>query len=111
MVGKVPHLSYLSKSEDALIDDSSECESHPVKYYLSQSLKVFGFKSCNCKQRFLYQILSCSNLYFLCFVFIEYGQGVSWVGSLCLFFYDLGICMFRPSMVLNQRLVSLVVSD
>ena len=33
------------------------------------------------------------------------------VGSLCLFFYDLGISMFRPSMVLNQRQVSLVVSD
>jgi hypothetical protein len=33
------------------------------------------------------------------------------VGSLCLYFYDLGISMFRPSMVLNQRQVSLVVSD
>ena len=33
------------------------------------------------------------------------------MGSLCLFFYDLGISMFRPSMVLNQRQVSLVVSD
>ena len=33
------------------------------------------------------------------------------MGSLCLFLYDLGISMFRPSMVLNQRQVSLVVSD
>ena len=37
-----------------------------------------------------------------------FGVGV---GSLCLFFYDLGISMFRPCTVLNQRQVSLVVSD
>uniref|UniRef100_A0A8C7PPF0 ZP domain-containing protein n=1 Tax=Oncorhynchus mykiss TaxID=8022 RepID=A0A8C7PPF0_ONCMY len=41
-----------------------------------------------------------------------YGQGVSWVGSLCLFVLCFGAFLcFRPSMVLNQRQVSLVVSD
>ena len=43
--GKSTQLSYLSKSKDTLIEnDSSKSESHPVKYYLSKSLKVFGFK-------------------------------------------------------------------
>jgi hypothetical protein len=38
-------LSYLSKSIDTLIESySSKSESHPVKYYLRKSLKVFGFK-------------------------------------------------------------------
>ena len=36
-------LSYLSKSEDTLIEKDSS-ESHPVKFYLSKGLKVFGFK-------------------------------------------------------------------
>ena len=37
--------SYLGKSKDTIIEyDSSKSESHPVKYYLSKSLKVFGFK-------------------------------------------------------------------
>ena len=36
--GKYP-LSYLSKSADTFIEnDSSRCESHPVKYYLSKSI-------------------------------------------------------------------------
>ena len=36
-------LSYLSKSKDTLIENnSSKSESHPVKYYLSKNLKVFG---------------------------------------------------------------------
>ena len=43
--GKSTQLSYLSKSKDTLIEnDSNKSESHPVKYYLSKSLKVFGFK-------------------------------------------------------------------
>ena len=43
--GKSTQLSYLSKSKDTLIEnDSSKSESHTVKYYLSKSLKVFGFK-------------------------------------------------------------------
>jgi hypothetical protein len=43
--GKNTQLSYLSKSKDTLIqNDSSKSESHPVKYCLSKSLKVFGFK-------------------------------------------------------------------
>jgi hypothetical protein len=43
--GKRTQLSYLSKSKDALIENySSKSESHPVKYYLSESLKVYGFK-------------------------------------------------------------------
>ena len=37
------------------------------------------------------------------------GRELGW--AVCLFFYDLGISMFRPSMGLNQRQVSLVVSD
>jgi hypothetical protein len=37
------------------------------------------------------------------------GRELGW--AVCLFFYDLGISMFRPGMVLNQRQVSLVVSD
>ena len=42
--GKNTQLSYLSKSKDIFIEnDSSKSESHPVKYYLSKSLKVFGF--------------------------------------------------------------------
>ena len=42
-MGKVPNC--LSKSKDTLIENaSSKSESHPVKYYLSKSLKVFGFK-------------------------------------------------------------------
>ena len=43
--GKSTQLSHLSKSKDTLTEnDSSKSESHPVKYYLSKSLKVFGFK-------------------------------------------------------------------
>ena len=44
--GKSTQLSYLSKSKDTLLieNDSSKSEIHPVKYYLSKSLKVFGFK-------------------------------------------------------------------
>jgi hypothetical protein len=42
--GKSTQLSYLNKSKDTLIEnDSSTIESHPVKYYLSKGLKVFGF--------------------------------------------------------------------
>jgi hypothetical protein len=38
-------LSYLSKSKDTLIEnDSSKSECPPVKYYLSKSFNVFGFK-------------------------------------------------------------------
>ena len=69
--------------------------------------KTPNSKQCRCRST----VVSRSDLYFLCFVFSSYGQGVSWVGSLCLFFYVLVISMFRPSMVLNQRQVSLVVSD
>jgi hypothetical protein len=44
-VVKSTQLLYLSKSKDILIEnDSSKIESHPVKYYLSKILKVFGFK-------------------------------------------------------------------
>ena len=40
--GKSAQLSYLSKSKDTLTEnDSSKSESHPVKYYLSKSQKVF----------------------------------------------------------------------
>jgi hypothetical protein len=36
-------LSYLSKSKDTLIENySGKSKSHPVKFYLSKSLKVFG---------------------------------------------------------------------
>ena len=43
--GKSTQLSYLSKSKDTFIENySRKSESHPVKYYLSKSLKVFGFK-------------------------------------------------------------------
>jgi hypothetical protein len=43
--GKRTQLSYLGKSKDTLIEnDSSKSESHPGKYYLNKSLKVFGFK-------------------------------------------------------------------
>ena len=43
--GKSSQLSYLSKGKDNLIEnDSSKSESHPVKHYLSKSLKVFGLK-------------------------------------------------------------------
>jgi fatty acid-binding protein DegV len=42
VVAKVPNCH---KSIDALIESySSKSESEPVKYYLSKSLKVFGFK-------------------------------------------------------------------
>ena len=42
---KSTQLSYLSKSKDTLIENhSSKSESHPVNYYLSKSLKVFGLK-------------------------------------------------------------------
>jgi hypothetical protein len=42
--GKSTQLSYLSKSKYTLVEnDSSKSESHPVKYYLSKSQKVFGF--------------------------------------------------------------------
>ena len=41
--GKSTQLSYLSKSKDALIENDSG-KSHPVKYHLSGSLKVIGFK-------------------------------------------------------------------
>jgi hypothetical protein len=37
--------SYLSESRDNFMEnDSSKSESHPVNYYLSKSLKVFGLK-------------------------------------------------------------------
>ena len=36
---KVPNC----QSEDSLIENDSS-KSHPIKYYLSKSLKVFGFK-------------------------------------------------------------------
>ena len=45
VVEKSIQLSYLSKSKDTFIEnDSSKSESHPEIYYLSKSLKVFGFK-------------------------------------------------------------------
>jgi hypothetical protein len=55
----------------------------------------------------------CHVLTFISVVLSLFSMVRAWVGvgSLCLFFYDLGISMFRPSMVLNQRQVSLVVSD
>ena len=53
--------------------------------------------------------MSRSDIYFLCFVVIQYGQGVSWGGqSMFVYFYDFGISMFWPSMVLNQRQLSLI---
>lgn len=43
--GKSTQFSYLNSSKDILIEnDWSKNESHPVKYSLSKSLKVFGFK-------------------------------------------------------------------
>ena len=44
--GKSTQLSYLRKSKDTLLieTDSNKSESHPVKLYLSKSLKVFGLK-------------------------------------------------------------------
>jgi hypothetical protein len=41
--GKSTQRSYLSKSKYTLIENDSS-ESHPVKYYLSKSIKVFGFR-------------------------------------------------------------------
>ena len=42
---KVPQFSYLSKSKDTLKEnESNKSKSHPAKYYLSKSQKVFGFK-------------------------------------------------------------------
>jgi hypothetical protein len=43
--GKTTQLSYLSEGKDVLIEnDSSESESHPVKYYLFKSFKVLEYK-------------------------------------------------------------------
>ena len=42
---KVPNCHTWVKVKITLIEnDSSKSKSHPVKYYLSKSLKVFGFK-------------------------------------------------------------------
>ena len=41
--GRSTQLSYTSKSKDALIENNSS-KSHPVKYYLSKSLKVVDLK-------------------------------------------------------------------
>ena len=36
---------YLTKCNNTLTEnDSSKCESHPVKYYLSKSLELFAFE-------------------------------------------------------------------
>ena len=43
VVEKNTQLSYLSKSKDTYIENDSR-KRDPVKYYLSKSLKVFGFK-------------------------------------------------------------------
>ena len=51
-------------------------------------------------------VLTLVPLFCLCFSVVRVWVGV---GSLCVFFY-VGFCV-RPSMVLNQRQVSLVVSD
>ena len=43
--GESTQLSYLRKSKDSLIEnESSKSESQPVKYYLSKSIEVSGFK-------------------------------------------------------------------
>jgi hypothetical protein len=43
--GKSTQLSSLSKCKDSLIEDaSSKSKSHPVKFYLSKSLNIFGLK-------------------------------------------------------------------
>jgi hypothetical protein len=54
-------------------------------------------------ERLMFEVISIDAIYLL-YTCNEYSRR-------CLFFYDFGISMFRPSMVLNQRQVSLVVSD
>ena len=40
-----------------------------------------------------------------------FGQGVIWVGSLCSMFYDFVFLCVWPCVVLNQKQLSIVVSD
>jgi hypothetical protein len=45
IVCSLENVFYLKLTKDTLKEnDSSKSESHPVKYYLSKSLNVFGFK-------------------------------------------------------------------
>ena len=53
--------------------------------------------------------MSCSDLSSFVMSLFYYGQGVSWVGCLCSVYYVV-FCVW-PGLVLNQRQVSLVVSD
>jgi hypothetical protein len=44
VLGKVPNCHTWVSKDNLIQNDSSKSESHPVKYYLSKSLKMFGFK-------------------------------------------------------------------
>ena len=44
VVKKVPNSQTPVKVKNTIEKDSSKSERHPVKYYLSKSIKVFGFK-------------------------------------------------------------------